>query len=723
MSKIKDKAFLCFGAVVAIFLCVVMIVSTGIVAYGASGIGDISSQIDSTLYTDGSESVVMSQISSNDGSSQQIVTVDFDPTSGSYAEVITGSSVYGGHTLTNMTDYALSEGKNIVAAINGDYFDTGDGVSFGMAIKNGKLISTTSETAVETLDGSFYSSNPSPSGSGYRYIEAFGFEEDGKAVYGDASQIAITATVNGTTKITIDQLNRRRKSGNWWGDVRLLTEDWGTYTYSEEASGGTGVDVIIKLDDASARDGLRVGGAISGTVESVNSTENLSGKSYVEIGEGKVALTSTFSNLIPCSVGDSITIDVTDDSGIWEDVVTAMGAYRILAENGEGVSQYVNYTSDNARSALGIKANGECVLFTADDSSTIAKGIGYAEVISYLIDEKDCETVIELDGGGSTQMQAVYSGDTSSTIANVPSDNGQRSLAFGLGVVIREDVTVTYKADGETVGTETVSYGRSALASVDVPAKIGYTGYWDADLSCVVEDMVVEPSYTYAGSTIGFEFAELVVGNIGGTTPGTIGVTDSMTASYSGGIMSVSGEQEFDDNTWTLRVCGLAQPVLEAKTYTETLAFTSDVTGIIQIEYRGSNTSEYEETLVALDAGKTVETTIEYNLSAGESAYIYIGFGSSLMGVTIGDFNVEIEGFTIPSADDGDDSAQDGTDPDGSGGTDGGDSGDGSGSTGSGDASVGCSGTTSALASITFALALIACSLTLFTLKKKRSTK
>ena len=64
--------------------------------------------------------------------------------------------------------------------------------------------------------------------------------------------------------------------------------------------------------------------------------------------------------------------------------------------------------------------------------------------------------------------------------------------------------TVTFKIDGETVATETVTHG-SAVSAPTLPAKAGFTAAWSvADLSAVTEDLVVEAVYTPITYTVTF---------------------------------------------------------------------------------------------------------------------------------------------------------------------------------------------------------------------------
>ena len=62
-------------------------------------------------------------------------------------------------------------------------------------------------------------------------------------------------------------------------------------------------------------------------------------------------------------------------------------------------------------------------------------------------------------------------------------------------VTVMKNYTVTYKADGEPISTETVGHGKDANLPA-VPAKNGYVGKWDSDGKNITEDTTISAVYT-----------------------------------------------------------------------------------------------------------------------------------------------------------------------------------------------------------------------------------
>ena len=93
------------------------------------------------------------------------------------------------------------------------------------------------------------------------------------------------------------------------------------------------------------------------------------------------------------------------------------------------------------------------------------------------------------------------------TINNIYEDAQNGSIGFmtsngSLGSIVIDNIkvykpfTVTYVADGVTVGTFEVNNGESVPSVPEVPEKEGYTGVWDHDGTNITADTVINAVYT-----------------------------------------------------------------------------------------------------------------------------------------------------------------------------------------------------------------------------------
>ena len=102
----------------------------------------------------------------------------------------------------------------------------------------------------------------------------------------------------------------------------------------------------------------------------------------------------------------------------------AIGALYCLAENGAVVSNLA--AGSNPRTAVGQKADGTLVFYTIDGRKTgYSIGASLSQVGERLL-ELGCQTVLCLDGGGSTNLAVTTPDSTTATIINRPSETGRK---------------------------------------------------------------------------------------------------------------------------------------------------------------------------------------------------------------------------------------------------------------------------------------------------------
>ncbi|MGM9616329.1 phosphodiester glycosidase family protein, partial [Butyricicoccus sp.] len=122
---------------------------------------------------------------------------------------------------------------------------------------------------------------------------------------------------------------------------------------------------------------------------------------------------------------------------VGSNVVEAMGGSTILVKNGKNVvTGQGAYTVElNPRVAVGIKADGNVVLF-ADDGrqAPTSVGMSMSELADVMIG-LGCVSALNLDGGGSVTFASEREGSGELTVKNSPSDGAARAVSGTLMVV------------------------------------------------------------------------------------------------------------------------------------------------------------------------------------------------------------------------------------------------------------------------------------------------
>ena len=169
------------------------------------------------------------------------------------------------------------------------------------------------------------------------------------------------------------------------------------------------------------------------------------------------------------------------------------GAFKINPDN-----RYVIYAkvTDNAGNVEYINSEGIVLDATAPVLYGIENGgVYYGDKVFKATDENFLK--IEVDGVDITDTTE---GDAEFKIA---ADNAEHIVTVTdragnvteYKVTVYKNYTVTYKADGEPISTETVGHGKDANLPA-VPAKNGYVGKWDSDGKNITGDTTITVVYT-----------------------------------------------------------------------------------------------------------------------------------------------------------------------------------------------------------------------------------
>lgn len=316
---------------------------------------------------------------------------------------------YGGaltdrNTVSKTAAALESEGYRVVAGINGDFYNVGNGLPIGVVITKGRLRSS---------DGGYH---------------AVGFRADGTAVFGKPG---LSASVQGY--LLNSETGERAEFVRKIAAVNKARTNAGIYLYTYDFNGShttgntqPGVDVICALPENAF---LSVGETIELTVEQVLEAEKATA---VESGHAVLSANLDAGDwsvgaLRGLAPGDVISLSISAADPAWNDVDYAVGALYSLVENGAVVSGL--QPGSNPRTAIGQRADGSVIFYTIDGrKSGHSIGATMTQIAERLI-ELGCVTAYCLDGGGSTTLTVTKPTDTAAKTINTPSDGGERAVS------------------------------------------------------------------------------------------------------------------------------------------------------------------------------------------------------------------------------------------------------------------------------------------------------
>ena len=311
-----------------------------------------------------------------------------------YGDVLTDRS-----SVADTANALEGEGYRVVAGINGDFYNVSTGLPIGLVITDGVLRSS---------DAGYY---------------AIGFRADGTAVLGKPG-VKVSADLgyavddgSGSPVELIRPVIAVNKARTNSG-VFLYTYDFN----AKHTTGTTeaGVNVVCTVEQGQ----LAIGSTVTARVERVEETTVTSIQPDQIVLSANANADAYYTNALRnMSAGSEVTLTVSANAG-WDDVEYAVGALYCLAENGAVASGLA--AGVNPRTAVGQKADGTLVFYTIDGRrSGYSIGASLTQVGQRLV-ELGCETVLCLDGGGSTNLAVTTPDSTDASIINRPSESNRK---------------------------------------------------------------------------------------------------------------------------------------------------------------------------------------------------------------------------------------------------------------------------------------------------------
>ena len=511
-----------------------------------------------------------------------------------YPIVMNGDTIFGGFTISEMVSYAESQGKNVLAVVNTDFF-MDHTVPIGIVVE----------------DGVYKSS------SGGRSAVTFGY--DGNVDIVEAATVIISLQNNGGAEndsnagkaVEMSNFNKIRSE---LGGMVLYSESFSTISTRTSTPGWFVRFRILEGEPT-----------VSGTM-TLEVTETSTTEEAVPIGEGYLVLTAadkseTNREFEKFAVGDSVTLTTTctDDRLIGAQYATGGGDILVLdgaVTDSDGWSTTLMPRAP--RTAFGLREDGTIVSYIIDGrSSEHSVGLTLSELAEELQD-LGCVYAVNMDGGGSTALSVRVPGDNDTTVVNSPSDGEERRCATYLLFVTdlesngkamnlslqNDGVIVLAESSVELVYTATDSGYRPAPMPDDITAEtMDPDSYIDGTLYTAGSTASTDKLSLYSASTEAQGSGEIYVI----TRPTSIiAVKKGSTAPLTSIRLSPGATLEFDVTATYYRRAVIAQPH----------SFTYEVTGEIgEITEPGvfcaGMTTQQTGTLTISADGRSIEIQVE----------------------------------------------------------------------------------------------------------------
>ncbi len=287
-----------------------------------------------------------------------------------------------------------SKQKNLIGAVNADFFDIKKGTTIGQIIENGNLVTTGSTSK----------------GGPPTVMASLNISKDNLAFVEYWKDYAITLS-NPKINLPIAFKNKPYFDYSW---SVIFDQSWAKQSY-----GNTLKKPIIEM--------LIVDNYVVNIVEN-GPPMDIPAYGYVVSSVGSTI--ETVRNNF--AIGDPVVLDYSTDL---KNLDFSIGGGSLMVKEGKVVAKYTtNIPGSNPRTAVGIsKDKKELIIMTIDGRTNNFRGVNQPELATILI-ELGAYEAINLDGGGSTEMLVKTLGQTTPKIINNPSDGGERRVHNGIGV-------------------------------------------------------------------------------------------------------------------------------------------------------------------------------------------------------------------------------------------------------------------------------------------------
>lgn len=496
-------------------------------------------------------------------------------------DVMTGK---GGNLTTRQSTGGMAKETGAVAAVNGDYFNTGgEGAPIGGQVSGGVLVSTPSQ-----LDGMY----------------AFAVTKDRKPIIDEYSFEGMVTAPDGA-QFEISGINKGAYS-----------PEGGSSTYSHANAMYIYTDVWTALDrpknsSTTPTEVLVENGVVTQISENAALPMAVPKGAYILRAHGLAAryVTAHLTVGQPVTSVYSLKSKTTKQSLDPASLQTMIGGHTILVNNGKAAT-FSRSTSSiggyRARTALGYSQDGRYVYIIATEKNGNSSGMSLTELQSFMTNIGVWKG-LNLDGGGSTTMVDRPLGETSTTLTfNTEYGTEQRSIVNGLGVY-------TNAPQGEVKGIKISGSSALLVGQKATYSLKGYDTYYNP-----IDVAAGNPTWVSSGGS-----ATVSAGEVTAVKPGTVTLTAKSGSASASTTVTVLGGNDLSSMS-----VGTATAPLTAGTTVSVPVTAATKSGTTIIVPDSALKWEFVGFKGAVKDGKLTVNAVDAGVTTGYAIARYDGFSA-----------------------------------------------------------------------------------------------
>ena len=427
-----------------------------------------------------------------------------------YPIVMSGESILGTTRISEMVYLAEQMGKNVLAAVNADFFSMRTGVPIGLVIENGVFKSSPyggTAVAFDNNGGVFFTENPR--------VQMI-LTNNGGSLYSDNAGQVIN---------NIHHFNKYRMDT---GGMYLFSED---FSEDDTRTSSYGWAVRFRILYGVPTIG---GEMMLEVVDMYTSSES------TYIGAGYIVLSSAMQSgwiaeMNKFDIGDIVTLAISSNDSRLNYAQFATGAGNMLITDGviTDPDEWTPVLVPRApRTAFGVRADGSVISIVSDGrNAPYSVGFTKMELAEELL-RQGAVHAVNFDGGGSSAISVRLPGEYTGAVLNNPSDGVERGAAtyilfvtdahpdgFARNLHLRNDGIIVLTGSSASINFTATDRGyMPAVLPYDIVAT---PASWDS--------FVADGVFT-AGHTPGIETLSLSSMSTGATGTGEIFVISEPTS-------------------------------------------------------------------------------------------------------------------------------------------------------------------------------------------------